>query len=99
MQSAEEQRALRDAWWIFVSHYLAAFEQLGDRDRRALELVELEERTYKECCALLGVGMSNMKMIMFRARKRIRARMLASMGVAEESLALPAVEDELRRAG
>ncbi len=81
LQSVEEQRAIRGAWLIFLGHYTAAFAQLGERDRRALELVELEERSYKECCEILGVGMSNMKMIMFRARKRIRARMAASMGI------------------
>jgi RNA polymerase sigma-70 factor, ECF subfamily len=83
LQSVEEQRALRSAWLIFLGHYSQAYATLGPRDQRAIELVEVEGRSYKECCELLGVRMSNMKMIMFRARKRIQAKMVISMGVEE----------------
>lgn len=86
LQSVEDQRALRGAWLIFLAHYNAAYAELGPRDQRALELVEVEERSYIECCKLLDVRMSNMKMIMFRARKRIQAKMMKSMGVTEESI-------------
>jgi RNA polymerase sigma factor (sigma-70 family) len=88
LQSVEDQQALRTAWLIFLGHYNAAYATLGARDQRALELVEVDERSYKECCELLDVGMSNMKMIMFRARKRIQAQMMISMGVAEEDAEL-----------
>jgi len=81
LQSVEEQGALRSAWLIFLGHYSDAYATLGPRDQRAIELVEVEGRSYKECCELLGVRMSNMKMIMFRARKRIQAKMMLSMGL------------------
>lgn len=84
LQSVEDQRALRTAWLIFLGHYADAYATLSERDQRAIMLVEVEERSYKECCELLDVGMSNMKMIMFRARKRIQAKMMSSMGVAED---------------
>ncbi|MCA8981705.1 MAG: sigma-70 family RNA polymerase sigma factor [Planctomycetes bacterium] len=98
LQSIEDQRALRAAWLIFLGHYLEAYAGLSRRDKRALELVEVEERSYKECCELLGVGMSNMKMIMFRARKRIQAKMARSMGVDETAAGSTEV-DAARLAG
>ena len=70
---AEERRAVLRAWLIVLSQYAAACEVLPPRDRLALDLIEVQELSYAEAAARLGVGPSNMKMIMFRARKRIRA--------------------------
>jgi len=78
----EERGRIAAAWAILLTQYLAAFEGLSSRDRAALEMVEVEGLSYAQGCARLGVGMSNMKMIMFRARKRIRARMGAGMALA-----------------
>lgn len=50
---------------------LSAFERLRPRDRRALELVELEGQPYAEAGPRLGVPPENMKMIVFRARRRL----------------------------
>ncbi len=69
--SREELRSLLAAWWLFMMQYLRAYEQLSSRDRRALDLVEVEGKTYAEAGAILAVGPSNMKMIMFRARRRL----------------------------
>lgn len=82
----EESRRLRTAFSIYLLHYRAAFEQLSERDRRAMDLVEVEELSYKQAGDLLGVRASNMKMILFRARKRLVNHMRRSMGV------LPRVE-------
>jgi RNA polymerase sigma factor (sigma-70 family) len=68
----EECLDLSRAWLILLLRYAAAFAELGARDRRALELVEIEGRGYREAARVLGVGLSNMKMILFRARQRIR---------------------------
>jgi len=70
--SSEERRTLLRAWMIVLAQYQAAYAELGERDRRALHLIEVEERSYGEACVLMGVGLSNMKMILFRARRRIR---------------------------
>lgn len=78
----EEHAQLHQAWLLFLEHYGRAFDALSPRDRRALELVELEGRTYAETGELLGVGPSNMKMIMLRARRRLQNRMRASMCVS-----------------
>lgn len=69
----EERRALLLAWMLVLSQYVAAWQRLPPRDRIALDLIEVQGLSYAEAGARLGVGLSNMKMIMFRARKRIRA--------------------------
>lgn len=75
----EQERRISGAWLILLLHYAAAWRELSPRDRLALELVEVDGLTYAEACERLRVGMSNMKMIMFRARKRIRAHMGRAM--------------------
>ncbi|MDP6408874.1 MAG: RNA polymerase sigma factor [Planctomycetota bacterium] len=80
LAAGEEERAgLRKAWVLLLLQYAAAFRDLSARDRLALTLVEVDGLSYTEACERLGVGMSNMKMIMFRARKRIRARIEGAM--------------------
>lgn len=76
----EDAGLLVQSWMIFLGHYSRAFEQLSERDRLALELVEVEGLSYAEAACRLNVGRSNMKMILFRARARIQARMQRSMG-------------------
>jgi RNA polymerase sigma-70 factor (ECF subfamily) len=78
----EEHRSLSLSWCLLLSHYAQAHAELAPRDRLALELVEVSGLSYTEACEHLGVGMSNMKMIMFRARRRLRARMQQAMAKA-----------------
>jgi DNA-directed RNA polymerase specialized sigma24 family protein len=58
---------------ILLALYASALRSLSAREQTALELVEVEDRTYADAAKTLRVGRSNMKMIVFRARKRIRA--------------------------
>ena len=81
----EETRALRVAWANFLVLYAEGFARLSPRDRRALELVELEGRSYSEAAEELGVGPSNMKMIMLRARRRLAVHLRDALGVAVEA--------------
>ena len=81
----EQERCISGAWLILLLHYAAAWRELSPRDRLALELVEVHGLTYAEACLRLRVGMSNMKMIMFRARKRIRARIGRAMDDAPQA--------------
>ena len=70
----EQREVICNSWSLYLLLYNAAWRELSVRDQRALQLVEVEEHSYAEACEILGVGMSNMKMIMFRARRRIRER-------------------------
>jgi len=77
-QEADEGEAtdrLRRAWVLFLCLYAQAWKELSQRDRRTLHLVEVEGLSYQEAGAVLAVGRSNMKMIVFRSRKRIARRM------------------------
>jgi len=84
-QTEEESSTLRHAWVLFLAHYAAAWEELAPRDREALRLVEVEGRSYQEAGGLLQVGRSNMKMIVFRARRRLARRMRQAMGSEDAS--------------
>ncbi len=70
----EDRRSVLAAWMIVLVHYAEAYEQLSTRDRQALDLIEVQGLSYATACRRLSVGLSNMKMILFRARRRIRAR-------------------------
>jgi RNA polymerase sigma factor (sigma-70 family) len=78
-EAGEESSTLRGAWILFLAHYARAWKELAPRDREALRLVEIEGRSYLEAGAILAVGRSNMKMIVFRARHRLARRMRAAM--------------------
>lgn len=80
-QVDEEQGHLREAWMLMMSHYQSAFEELSSRDQYAMHLVEVEGMSYRDAGVELGVRQSNMKMILFRARKRLVNHMRHSMGV------------------
>ena len=76
----EEAQLMRGAWQLYLLAYAKAYDSLKERDREALRLVELEGLRYAEAAERLGVGLSNMKMILLRARHRIRVK----MGVEEQ---------------
>jgi len=86
LEVLEEEHRMRAAWALFLLHYAVAVEQLSPRDREALHLVEVDGLTYAEAGQKLQVGVSNMKMIMFRARKRLRKIISARMSGALEPL-------------
>lgn len=91
VQLEEQRRRLAGAWMLFLAHYGEAWKDLSQRDRRTLHLVEVEGLSYEEAGRVLAVGRSNMKMIVFRARKRIAKRMRQAMNAA---LFLPRSEIE-----
>jgi RNA polymerase sigma factor (sigma-70 family) len=72
---AEQSADLLRAWTLLMLLYLRAYGELAPRDREALRLVEVETLGYLEAGGRLGVGRSNMKMIVFRARRRISRRL------------------------
>lgn len=88
---AEDSTELRGAYALLLLHYAAAFDQLKERDRQALQMVEVEGVGYAEVGRRLGVGRSNTKMIVFRARQRLRAQLSRTLDTAEAGNELPAV--------
>lgn len=97
----EARRELAIAWVLFLEHYATAYAGLAQRDRAALSMVEVERLSYAEAGRRLAVGSSNMKMIMFRARQRLFARMERAMRgeLAAPAPLTSAESGELRAAG
>lgn len=83
----EDVDTLSRAWMLLLLQYLAAWQLLSARDQLALELVEAQGLSYSEAGRRLRVGPSNMKMIMFRARKRLCATMWRTLTVSHETRA------------
>jgi RNA polymerase sigma factor (sigma-70 family) len=80
--SIEQESLVQGAWVLFLCLYACAWRELGQRDRRTLHLVEVEGLSYQEAGRILAVGRSNMKMIVFRSRKRIARQMRAVLAPA-----------------
>ncbi|MFT5050842.1 MAG: RNA polymerase sigma factor (sigma-70 family) [Chlamydiales bacterium] len=78
----EQCESLSRAWMLVLLHYAAAAQQLSARDREALHMVEVEGHSYADVARHMRVRLSNTKMIIFRARKRIRNHMLAAFASA-----------------
>lgn len=79
----EEVGELRGTWSLLLACYLSAWAELSERDRQALHLVDVRGQSYAEASAILQVGPSNMKMIMFRARRRLLAHLRRRLSVRE----------------
>ncbi|MSR61412.1 MAG: sigma-70 family RNA polymerase sigma factor [Planctomycetes bacterium] len=79
IQDEDESQRLRQAWVLLLWYYAQAWKELSQRDRRTLHLVEVEGLSYQEAGRVLSVGRSNMKMIVFRSRKRIARRIREAM--------------------
>jgi RNA polymerase sigma factor (sigma-70 family) len=85
LSRAEEAASLVRAWMLLLAFYAASLRNLQPREQAALELVELDDRSYADAARILRVGRSNMKMIVFRARKRMRAEIARRLGSPTES--------------
>ena len=59
------------AYLIYLNLYLIHFEQLSAKEKRALTLVEIEGASYKQAARELGIRLENLKMVIFRGRRKI----------------------------
>jgi RNA polymerase sigma factor (sigma-70 family) len=53
---------------------------LSQRERLALQLVEVEDKRYREASEILGIKLENFKMVVCRARKKIAKHMNQMLG-------------------
>lgn len=63
------------AYLTYLQLYIEFYSMLSDRERRALHLVEVEGVSYREAAADLGIKLENLKMVIFRARRKIHRAM------------------------
>lgn len=66
--SGDGERQRREAWEIVQ----VLLENLGEKDRLAVTLIDLEQKSVKEAAALTGWSESNVKVRAFRARQRMK---------------------------
>lgn len=75
---AAELESYRDtvqAYMLFLGYYLEAFASLSDRERFVMQMVEVRGMRYAELAGVMEMRPEALKMVVFRARKRIGARM------------------------
>jgi len=63
---------------VFVTYlqlYLKFYSMLSERERRALHLVEVDDYSYRQASEELGIKLENLKMVIFRARRKIHRSM------------------------
>ena len=70
-QDHEECSATAHAFAIVLHCYLAAFRTLSEREQFVLQMVEVRRMRYAELATVLAIRPEALKMIVFRARKRI----------------------------
>jgi RNA polymerase sigma factor (sigma-70 family) len=73
-EDREECEATLGAYSLLLNFYLAAYATLSDRERFVLEMVEVRRMRYGELAEVLGIRAEALKMVVFRARKRILDR-------------------------
>lgn len=86
--NAEACREAARAWAWFLRLYLAAYHRLNERERLVLHLVEVCGRRYAEVAADMGMRPEAIKMVVFRARRRIFARIAAWL--PDDAVGVPA---------
>jgi RNA polymerase sigma-70 factor (ECF subfamily) len=74
-QDQEECAQTMTAFRLLLGFYLAAFHRLSERERFVLQMVEVRQMRYAELAAILGIRPEALKMVVFRARKRVSERM------------------------
>ena len=74
IESESKDRCAR-VYLTYLQLYLQFYTMLSERERRALHLVEVEDRSYREAAGELEIKLENLKMVIFRARRKIHRSM------------------------
>ncbi len=82
---AESSVVVNRAYLMYLQLYLLHFSKLSAKERRALTLVEVDGVSYRDAASDLGIRLENLKMVIFRGRRKIFRGMEQSLG----NLALP----------
>jgi RNA polymerase sigma factor (sigma-70 family) len=71
----ESQNECARVYLTYLHLYLHFYGQLSERERAALHMVEVEEASYRQAAGALGIKLENLKMVVFRARRKIHRAM------------------------
>ena len=76
---AESAVVVNHAYLIYLQLYLLHFNKLSSKERRALTMVEVDGVSYRDAAADLGIRLENLKMVIFRGRRKIFRGMAQSL--------------------
>jgi RNA polymerase sigma factor (sigma-70 family) len=68
---SESRAACLSAYFLILDKYLKFYGRLSAREQTALHRVEVGECSYREAAEELGIKLENLKMVIFRARRKI----------------------------
>ncbi|MFK5955725.1 MAG: RNA polymerase sigma factor [Planctomycetota bacterium] len=92
-QARETNEELVGAWMLYLHFYQEAYRCLTPREKRALYLVEVDGLPYKDAAAKLEVRVENLKMRIFRARRKIFTIMKRKFAAGESAHDLESVRN------
>ncbi|MFT4840749.1 MAG: RNA polymerase sigma factor (sigma-70 family) [Planctomycetota bacterium] len=68
---AESASVVNRAYLMYLQLYMLHFTRLSTKERRALTMVEVDGRSYRDAAADLGIRLENLKMVIFRGRRKV----------------------------
>ena len=71
----ESRLACTRVYLTYLHLYLRFYSMLSERERRAIHLVEVDCLSYRDAAAQLEIKLENLKMVIFRARRKIHRSM------------------------
>lgn len=90
----EETEDLVRAWRLYLHYYLHAYRCLTPREKRVLYLVEVDNLPYREAADKVEVRVENLKMMVFRARRKIFTIMKRKFQTSQDACDRRVVADE-----
>lgn len=97
-ENNEECLATASAYGVVLQAYLMAFHRLGERERFVLQMVEVRCMRYAELAQILGIRPEALKMVVFRARKRIHECLQRLLSGTPDKTAAAAAGKAVRKA-
>lgn len=76
---AESAVVVNRAYVLYLQLYLLHFGRLSAKERLALTMVEVDGISYRDAAAALGIRLENLKMVIFRGRRKIFRGMEGSL--------------------
>lgn len=68
---AESAVVVNCAYVLYLQLYMQCFSRLSAKEQRALTMVEVEDVSYRDAADALGIRLENLKMVIFRGRRKI----------------------------
>ncbi len=94
---AESAAVVNQAYLIYLQLYLLHFARLSAKEQLALTRVEVDGISYRDAATELGIRLENLKMVIFRGRRKIfrgMERSLAEMAMQQERSASSAATNQ-----